>query len=163
MSILWPALRVLLLLAVANGAPIIVKRLVGRRWDWPLDGGLRFVDGRALLGASKTVRGVVAAVVSTAVGGAVLGLPWGLGAWIGALSMVGDVLSSFIKRRVGVPPSGRAMGLDQIPEALLPAWVLHGPLGLTLGDVVAVTLAFFLLEMPLAWLFFKLRLRDRPY
>ena len=31
--------------------------------------------------------------------------------------MLGDLLSSFIKRRIGIAPQGRAAGLDQLPEA----------------------------------------------
>jgi CDP-2,3-bis-(O-geranylgeranyl)-sn-glycerol synthase len=163
MDDLWLGARLLLLLGIANGAPIAVKRVLGARWDAPLDGGLHFVDGRRLLGPSKTLRGVVAAVVGTALGAMLLGLPAGVGAAVGATSMAGDALSSFVKRRLGVAPSGRATGLDQVPEALLPLLVVRDALDLGWLQVLAVAAAFFALEIPLARWAYRVGLRDRPY
>lgn len=163
MDELWLSVRLLMLLAVANGGPIIAKRVFGTRWSAPLDFGWVFFDGRPLLGASKTVRGLVVAVLCTSVAATLLGLSWGLGAMVGACSMLGDALSSFVKRRLNIAPSGRATGIDQIPEALLPMLVVRGMLGLSLLEVMAITAVFFVLEIPLARLFFALRLRDHPY
>ena len=77
--------------------------------------------------------------------------------------MLGDALSSFIKRRMGAAPGGRATGLDQIPEALLPPLVLKGIRGLTLVQIAGITFALFVLDIPLAWLTHRIGLRDRPY
>ncbi len=77
--------------------------------------------------------------------------------------MLGDAIASFIKRRLGVVPSGRATGLDQIPEALLPMLMVQSTLGLTYIQIAAITLVFFVLEIPLAWASYRLGLRDRPY
>ena len=77
--------------------------------------------------------------------------------------MLGDALSSFVKRRLNIASGGRATGIDQIPEALLPLLVVRGALGLSLPEVAAITLVFFVLEIPLARLFFRLGLRDRPH
>jgi len=159
----WLSARLLLLLAVANTAPIVAKNVFGRRWDAPLDAGWRFVDGRPLLGPSKTVRGLVAAMAATAVAAALMGFSFGLGFVLGALAMLGDALSSFVKRRLNIASGGRATGIDQIPEALLPLLVVRGALGLSLPEVAAITLVFFVLEIPLARLFFRLGLRDRPH
>ena len=160
---IWLGLKVLLLLGVANSAPIVAKRLLGDRWAAPLDFGLRFVDGRPLLGPGKTFRGVVVAVLATALGGWALGIAPQVGALIGAVSMAGDALSSFVKRRLGVAPSGRAVGLDQVPESLLPLLAVQDLLHLSAAQVVAVTVAFFVLEVPLARWAFRLGLRERPY
>lgn len=160
---LWPALRLLLLLAVANTAPLVAKRLFGGRWSTPLDGGLRFLDGRPLLGASKTVRGLLAATLASALAAPLLGLPAAIGAVLGLGAMLGDALASFTKRRLGTPPSGRATGLDQIPEALLPLLLLQSTLDLGLLQIAGVTLIFFVLEIPLARLAHRLGLRDQPY
>jgi len=163
MDEIWLTLRLLLLLGVANGSPIIAKRLLGRRWDIPLDGGLPFVDGRPLLGPGKTVRGVIAAIVATAFAAWALGITPLIGATIGAVSMAGDALASFTKRRLGVAPSGRAIGLDQVPEALLPLLVVQGALDLSVAQILGITAAFFALELPFARLAYRLGLRDRPY
>lgn len=157
------ALRLLALLAVANSAPIVAKRALGRRCACPLDGGLRFVDGRRLLGPAKTWRGVAVAVVATAAAAPLLGVPARVGGLLGIGAMVGDALSSFTKRRMGVPASGRAAALDQIPEALLPLLAVRAPLHLSPALVAAVTAAFFVLERPVARLAFRLGLRDQPY
>ena len=159
----WLSARLLLLLAVANTTPIVAKNVFGTRWNAPLDGGWRFVDGRPLLGPSKTVRGLVAAMAGTAVAAALMGFSFGLGLVLGALAMLGDALSSFVKRRLNIASGGRATGIDQIPEALLPLFVVRSALGLSLTEVAAITLVFFVLEIPLARLSFRLGLRDRPY
>ena len=159
----WLGLRLLLLLGAANSGPIVAKRLLGARWSWPLDAGLRMPDGRPLLGPSKTVRGVVVAVVACMLCAPVLGLPVAAGALTGAAAMAGDALSSFVKRRLAIEPSGQAFGLDQIPEALLPLLAVQGLLNLSWLQVAAVTAAFFLLEVPVARLAHRLGLRDRPY
>ena len=121
----------------------------------------------ALAGAARrwpdVLRRAVAAVTATALGALLLGLPATVGALLGGGAMLGDALSSFIKRRMGAAPSSRATELDQIPEALLPLLVLKGILGLTLVQIAGITFAFFVLEIPLAWLTHRIGLRDRPY
>ena len=160
---IWLGLRLLLLLGVANSAPIAARRLLADRWAAPLDGGLTFVDGRPLLGPGKTLRGVAVAVVATALASWALGMSPQVGALLGAVSMAGDALASFVKRRLGVAPSGRATGLDQVPESLLPLLAVQGMLDLSAVQILAVTIAFFILEIPLARWAFRLGLRERPY
>jgi hypothetical protein len=163
MDDLWLGIRLLLLLGVANSAPIAAKRLLGTRWGWPLDAGLRLPDGRPLLGPSKTVRGVAVAIAACMLCAPALGLPIPVGALIGAGAMAGDALSSFVKRRLAIEPSGQAFGLDQIPESLVPLLAVQGMLSLSLLQVAAIASAFVLLEIPLARLAYRLGLRERPY
>jgi CDP-2,3-bis-(O-geranylgeranyl)-sn-glycerol synthase len=155
--------RLLLLLAAANVAPILGKRLLGARAGWPVDGGRRFLDGRPLLGPSKTWRGLLLGTAAGALLAPLLGFTWAVGAMAGLLSLAGDLLASFTKRRLGVPSSGQAFGLDQVPEALLPLLVLRETLDLSWPVLAGVTLAFLLLETPAARLSYRLGLRDRPY
>ena len=155
--------RLLLLLSIANLAPILLFSLAGRQPGARLDGGLNFFDRRPLLGPSKTVRGVAAAVVAAALVAPLLGFSPYLGAVVGGFSMLGDALSSFCKRRLGLPASAKATGLDQIPEALLPLLVVADPLLLSPLQIAAVTLAFFALEIPISRLLFRLGLRDHPH
>lgn len=163
-ALLWPVVRALLLLASANVAPLAAKKVFGDRAAWPLDGGLRLpLDGRPLLGASKTVRGALSAVAACAAAGAVIGPGAAAGALCGAAAMLGDALSSFTKRRLGVPTSGHAWGLDQVPEALLPLVLLHDALGLAAWQVAAAGAGFLVLEPPLARLWHALGWRDQPW
>src|SRR4051812_28167242 len=121
-------LQLLTLLTLANGAPIAAKDLLGDRYAWPVDGGLHFLDGRPLLGKSKSWRGLLVALGACSVAAPMLGLDWRLGVVIGLAAMIGDLASSFTKRRLDLKPSSRATGLDQIPESLLPALVAAGAL-----------------------------------
>jgi CDP-2,3-bis-(O-geranylgeranyl)-sn-glycerol synthase len=155
--------QLLVLLVLANGAPVIGKRLLGDRWACPIDAGLKLPDGAPLLGGSKTVRGVALALAATTAGAPLLGLTWQVGALVGVAAMLGDMLSSFLKRRLHMEPSSRATGLDQIPEALLPALASQEVLRLGLAEVVSVTAAFAIGDILLSRLLFRLRIRERPY
>jgi hypothetical protein len=155
--------RTLVLLAVANGTPVIVKRVFGARADLAIDCGVRLADGRFMFGPSKTIRGVISSVIATALIAAAVGLTLYAGAVIALGAMGGDLASSFVKRRLGLEPSSRATGLDQIPEALLPCLLLSAVLPLTAGDIAAIVLLFFGGEVILSELLFRAGVRDRPY
>ena len=144
------SIQLLALLGVANLAPLVARRLLRARWLTPLDGGLSFFDGRRLLGPSKTVRGLLAAVIAAALCAPLVGISIDLGALIGATAMAGDALSSFVKRRLGIAPSAEAIGLDHIPESLLPLLAVKSALSLSLLQIVGVTAAFVAFGIPLA-------------
>jgi hypothetical protein len=156
-------LQLLVLLALANGTPVLAKKLFGHRFARPLDGGVRFVDGRPLLGASKTIRGVLVAVLATSVGAPLIGVGWKIGALVGTIAMAGDLFSSFVKRRMNRTPSSRATGLDQIPESLFPLLACRDVLSLTALDIALVVAFFFIGEVVLSRLLYRAHLRDQPY
>lgn len=155
--------KLLILLAVANGVPVIAKRIFGNRLSCALDGGARFIDGRPLFGASKTWRGLLLSIVVTTAVPPLLDLDFASGLLVGTGAMTGDLLSSFTKRRLGIEPSGRATGLDQIPESFLPALMCWRHLSLSVADVVVLVAVFFVGEICLSRLLFRMHLRDRPY
>jgi CDP-2,3-bis-(O-geranylgeranyl)-sn-glycerol synthase len=155
--------ELLLLLAIANGTPVLVKRLFGKFLAYPLDGGRIFLDGRPLFGSSKTVRGIATSIVATAALAPLLGTEFVTGLVIGIATMVGDLLSSFLKRRLGYAASSRAFGLDQIPESLLPAVISKDLLELSLVDMACVVAIFFLGEIVLSRILFRLHIREQPY
>ncbi|MEZ5553213.1 MAG: CDP-archaeol synthase [Pseudomonadales bacterium] len=160
---LLTAISALLLLLAANGAPVLGKRLLGEHLSAPLDGGRRFLDARPLFGRSKTWRGLTLSLGATALVAPLLGYTWTLGMTFAACSMAGDLLTSFIKRRLNIPPSGRFLGLDQIPEAALPLLVFRAQLGLDLLDVAALTGLFTVGSLLLSRVMYRLGIRDRPY
>lgn len=159
----WVVVDLLILLVMANGAPIVARNLLGARLARPLDGGRCWFDGRPLFGHSKTLRGVFSALLLTALTAPLLGYDVRLGMSVGALAMTGDLLSSFLKRRLGLAPSSMALGLDQIPESLLPALVLQGAFGLDGDEVLTVSGAFFLLGLVLSALLYAVGIRKQPY
>jgi len=75
-----------------------------------IDGGLTLQDGYPLLGNSKTWRGLIAAIVLSTCASVLVGLQWQTGALAGAFAMLGDCLSSLIKRRLGVGPGDMCLG-----------------------------------------------------
>ena len=147
-SMNWQAVTsALSLLIVANLLPWAAGRVCGARWSAPLDFGMSLWDGRRLLGEHKTWRGLAAAVAGCALAGWLMGWLWWQGAGFGALSMLGDSISSAWKRRRADEPGREVFGLDQLPEALLPLIVLRAPLGLGWVDIVLVTAAFAALDV----------------
>jgi len=155
--------HVLIMVALANGTPVVATRIFGDTLARPLDGHVKFIDGRPIFGASKTVRGILVALTVTAAAAPLLGLELLTGLLIGASAMTGDLFSSFVKRRMGLPPSSRATGLDQIPESLLPLLACRSALSFSAADIAAGCAIFFVGELLLSNLFFRFRVRNRPY
>lgn len=155
--------KLLLLIGVANGTPVIVKRLLGDRWAYPLDGNRLFVDRRPLFGKSKTIRGIAFSLVLTALCAPLLDISWNHGLMIAITAMMGDLFSSFIKRRQGRASSSMALGIDQVPESLFPMIAAHYLLGVSWTGVLLVVVLFFVLELLLSKILYKLRIRSVPY
>ena len=158
-----PVVTLLVLLTLANGTPIVAKKILGPRFSYPLDGGTKLPDGWPLFGPSKTIRGILVSIVVTTAAAPLLGLDPSVGATVAAAAMAGDLISSFAKRRLNFPPSSQALGLDQIPESLLPMLACRSALSLTATDIVLGVAIFFIGELILSRFLYWLRLRDRPY
>jgi CDP-diglyceride synthetase len=156
-------LQLLVLLTVANGIPVIAKKLFGNIFAQPLDGGVIFLDHRPLFGPSKTIRGILFSSIITTIFAPLTGLEWKIGVVVAIMAMTGDLFSSFLKRRMKLPSSSRAIGLDQIPESLFPILACRPMLGLTVLDIVVVVALFFIGENLLSLLLFKWGIRDRPF
>ena len=135
--------QLLTLLAVANGTPVIAAKLLGKDNALPLDGNATLSDGRPLFGSSKTIRGIVLSVAMTTIAAPLTGLAWEVGFVVAIGAMIGDLLSSFVKRRLGMSSSSKFTGLDQIPEALIPLIACVALLPLTALSVGLGTRAVF--------------------
>ena len=156
-------LQAMVLLTLANGTPVVAKKIFGRWFVLPLDGGLAFFDGRPLFGPSKTIRGIIFPVLVTTAGAPLIGLDWRVGMIAAAAAMAGDLCSSFAKRRLNFPPSSQAFGLDQLPESLLPLLACRAALSLTAADIVLGVAIFFIGELILSRILYRAHLRDEPY
>jgi CDP-2,3-bis-(O-geranylgeranyl)-sn-glycerol synthase len=155
--------KILFLLLLANGTPVIVKKLLGPRLAYPLDAGKSFIDGRALFGNSKTIRGIISSVLVTSVGAVLIGYSLQTGVLFSIVSLSGDLASSFIKRRLNLPPSSKALGLDQLPESILPLLFCWQALELDIPTAMTVVFIFFCGELVLSRILFRLNIRDHPY
>lgn len=137
----------LVLIIVANLAPIIGQRLLRNRFASPLDCGSRFLDGRPLLGPSKTWRGFLFSIPITIACAWIEGLDPTTGLVFSLGALMGDSLTSFIKRRLGLASGGHAPGLDQVLESLLPLLMVQQRLDLALSGILSVVLAFIILDL----------------
>lgn len=153
----------LVLLILANGSPVVAARVFRHRFSAPVDGGQLWRDGRPLLGASKTWRGLAAGFMVCVAFAPLAGVSMGFAAVYAALALGGDLLSSFIKRRMGLESSSRATGLDQLPESALPvvyAWVM---LDLPAWQAIGIVLLFVAGNMLFSPLLYRLGIRKRPH
>jgi CDP-2,3-bis-(O-geranylgeranyl)-sn-glycerol synthase len=140
---LWLISHLVVLLIIANGTPALLGLVLGPRWNRPLDNNRQFPDNRPLLGPSKTFRGLFSAIVVTGLLAPLFELSMLEGASFALLAMLGDICSSFIKRRLGFASSRSVPLLDQLPESILPLWGLQTVLGAS-GSEMALAVAIFI-------------------
>jgi len=115
------AIKILFFLFWGNLLPPLTSLALGDRLAKPVDHGCTWFDGRPLFGPHKTIRGILASLVGGALTFPLLGVSLQTAACAATLLMTGDLLSSFIKRRLSMASGESVFGLDQIFEALLPA------------------------------------------
>jgi predicted MPP superfamily phosphohydrolase len=138
----------LLFLLWCNFLPPAATLIFGNHFNAALDGGLLLFDGEPLFGSHKTVRGVLATLL-----GSFIFIPFlATGHWFNVplaalLTSLGDLTSSFIKRRLHLESGHESPLLDQAIESLFPLVFLtsYGPL------LPVQALAVFLLFVPLAF------------
>ena len=149
-------LQIVIMLLATNGAPVIAAQIFRSYGKLPVDLGKRLRDGHRLFGRSKTWRGVVAALGTSWLLSLLFGHGAAFGLIFGALVMAGDLCSSFVKRRLGLDSGTRRVGLDQMPESLLPASYAVYMFGIAWWWALVLTLTFTLIQMlisrPLHWL-----------
>ena len=158
-----PVFELILLLLTANGAPIVARWLAGSRFAWPLDGGLLFIDERPLFGNNKTLLGLLAALVSTTLLAWLFGWTLWLGLLFATMAMLGDLCTSFIKRRLDIPASAMAPGLDQIPESLFPLLAVRGVMDLSWLQISLIVVVFIILDYLISFVLYRLHVRQHPY
>ncbi|RLA44920.1 MAG: CDP-archaeol synthase [Gammaproteobacteria bacterium] len=156
-------IKLLVMLLATNGAPILVAWILQAHYARPLDLGRKLQNGQPVFGSSKTWRGLVAALVTSCV----LSIIFDYGIWFGlvfgVLVITGDLISSFIKRRMGLKPSDRCRGLDQLPESFIPSVYAVNVLGADWWWAVLLALVFMLLVILISKPLFWLNIRNRPY
>ncbi|PIT85798.1 hypothetical protein COU36_01215 [Candidatus Micrarchaeota archaeon CG10_big_fil_rev_8_21_14_0_10_59_7] len=161
---------------VANSVPVVFGG--GPR----IDGGRNFIDGRRLFGNGKTLQGFLSGVAFGIAAGVVAVLllngkylpeaSFATKMWLICAmafgAMAGDLLGSFIKRRLGIGDGEASFVIDQMPfiiVALFLALLAYPPL---LGALGPDGLAFILvLTVLLHYLFnllaHRLRLKKVPW
>jgi CDP-2,3-bis-(O-geranylgeranyl)-sn-glycerol synthase len=147
-------LQLLSLIIIANGSPILIRWLLNDAFNLAVDLDQKLQDNRRIFGSSKTWRGISAAMLTTTVAALLYGYPAETGMLIATYAMLGDLFSSFIKRRMSMKPSSMAPFLDQVPESLFPALMLMDVFYL---DTIVI------LELALSHILYKWGVRKKPY
>ena len=155
--------QVLVLLLAANGMPILINKLLAHRLAYPVDNGIKLSDSYRLFGNTKTWRGLFSAICVTMVLAMLYKMPFFTGVVFGILTMLGDLLASFSKRRLGHTESSHARGLDTVPESLLPIVILKESLALSVIDIILIVGIFFLIEEFVSPILYRWHIRNQPY
>ncbi len=135
----------LLLLAFlfwGNALPPLASVALGDRFARPLDNNRTWLDGWPLFGPHKTIRGLLASLLGGTATFPLLGVSWQTAAIAASLLVLGDLTSSFIKRRLHYRSGLSVFGLDQLFEGLLPALFLGERLGLAYWQAIAAVAIF---------------------
>ena len=108
----------------ANAAPVIFGG------GYPIDGGKTFLDGKPIFGSHKTFRGFLSGLVVGTLVGFVQGTLFQYNVLLGfTLSMgalAGDLVGSFFKRRLDLPPGATLPIADQL-DFILGAFLFSLP------------------------------------
>jgi len=151
---------------VANAVPVV---LGGGR---AIDAGRKLPDGKPIFGSHKTVRGFLTGLIAGALTGAAQNaalllvtlpsdfvFPFQFSTWLGFVislgALMGDLVHSFVKRRIGIAegsPLPFADQLDFVVGAVLFSFLVSPPLLLTIFIIFVITLPVHLLTNFLAYL-----------
>lgn len=148
----------------ANAAPVVLGG------GPPLDMGKKFLDGRRILGDGKTARGFVGGLIVGTIVGLLQGVARAplreyllLGFLLALGALLGDLASSFVKRRLGIERGGAAPGLDQL-SFVVAALILASPVKVPPWQVIAVILIITPpIHLATNFISYKLGLKGRPY
>lgn len=150
MSTLETTFGVIIFLFVVNCLPVLAGVVLGEKFRYPVDRGVLWLDNKPFFGRNKTVRGVAVIIVGGMVACSLLGEPWWRGGVVAALVMIGDLTSSFIKRRLNVPIGGDLFPLDHLFESLFPSLFLLSIQSLTWAQLIIVVVSFILTAYPIS-------------
>ena len=156
-------IQLLSLIIIANGAPILIGSLLRDKLNLAVDFGLTFPDKRPVFGPSKTWRGIFASLLITSIAAWLLGYSPETGFLVAFYAIIGDLLSSAVKRRLDMKPSSMAPVLDQVPESLFPALFMMEVFMLNALSIILLVSMFIIIELALSHVLYNWGIRDKPY
>ncbi len=145
---------------ISNMSPLLVTRLTGG--GAPLDMGMTFIDGRRLLGDNKTIKGTLSIIVV----GSIVGLvydPKFIGFIQASGVAIGDIVGSFMKRRLRIKPGGSLPLIDQELFILLAVLLSNPFLQLSLRQIAFILLITPILHLVSNAVAFLIGLKEVPY
>ncbi|MBS7653983.1 MAG: CDP-2,3-bis-(O-geranylgeranyl)-sn-glycerol synthase [Candidatus Bathyarchaeia archaeon] len=153
----------------ANASPVIFG---GGK---PIDCGKRFLDGKPIFGSHKTYRGLISGLlIGTLVGwmqeflAPNVNLPKGstfLGFALSLGALFGDLMGSFIKRRLNLKPGSPLPIVDQIDFVIAALFfaLIADPLSLSIPKAIIIATLTFPIHVLANFIAYMLRLKDNPW
>ena len=159
---LWQPLWFILPAYMGNTTPIFVKKL--KFLDQPVDFGFK-IKGKRLFGQNKTWRGLFFGSLAGIFTGLCQARGIRVGFVLGLGALLGDLLGSFIKRRLNMAPGEPHVLLDQTPYVLVPMviYACFWPFPLTFAQSLFLVLFSLWLHRASNILYFKIGLKEVPY
>ncbi len=158
---------------IANGTPVVVAKLLSSRniIRHPIDFGKIFIDGRRVLGDSKSWEGLLSGIIAGLITSLLqyfiedssIVIVRGFILSIGA--MAGDIIGAFIKRRIGLKPGEPLPIVDQLMFIViaLSLAISLNLIKITLVQFIFVLLLTFFLHIITNYIAYKLNLKDVPW
>ena len=128
----------------------------------PLDGGGKWLDGKPFLGSHKTLRGSIVGILAGLLIGVLQGNPLaGITQGIGAI--LGDLLSSFLKRRWDVAPGESSPLLDQL-DFILVAIILSQPFTrASITEMIIIIIVTIPIHYMMNYISWRMKMKDHPW
>jgi len=155
-------MEILLIIIAANSAPPLLAAFCPRTCRNRIDCGMHWRDGRDLLGSHKSRDGVMAGFLAGSACGLLLGVPLLMATAAAASSMLGDLFTSFLKRRIGLADGGDVHLIDQVFEGAFPLLLARWFYDLSWQSFMAQLLLFCAAGLAGSWISRKLLLAGPP-
>jgi len=151
---------------IANAMPVLISK--GR----PIDFGKKFIDGKRLLGDGKTWEGLVTGLLGGSLASIVVSTYLRQSSFIpisvlaSFMALIGDILESFIKRRLGIKRGEPLPILDQLDFAIA-ATLTYAILGymkeVALDYIIMALLIILIMHLTTNVIAYLMKLKDRPW
>ena len=140
----------------ANAAPVVLGG------GPPLDGGENWFDGKPFLGGHKTVRGCIVGIfagmlIGLIQGNLIIGLTQGIGA------ILGDLISSFFKRRWDVAPGDSFPLLDQLDFIIIAIIISQPFTRASFQEIILIVLLTLPIHYASNYVSWLMKLKDNPW
>lgn len=147
---------------LANTTPIFVRKL--NILNYPIDFGLKY-QGKRIFGQNKTWRGLFFGCLIGILTAILQARGMQIGIILGFGALLGDLIGSFIKRRLNFPPGQPNILLDQTPYVLIPIllYALFLDYPLNIGQTIFLILFSLWIHRASNILYFKMGLKDVPH
>ena len=142
----------------------------------PIDFGKKFFDGRALLGKGKTFKGTIFGIgAGIIVAAAINGLLFKqtaqyysnhyvlIASILVVLAILGDIIGSFIKRRMNIERGQPVLLLDQLDFVIVPMLFLLLQNLISFAEIIIVLAITLIVHKAANYIAFKFKLKKVPW